>query len=260
VTVDQHRAPGAGRRPGRVEAAEDRHVAGACRLEDLPEVGGRLADRNAAADRGDGHELDAGLATQPQEGRRIVDGTVAVHDKFHAMSPLSEKMQQEIAALEALPLDQLEDALRHHSAGTTPGFLLRHAALRWQRQVAAALDSMSLTHVQFLVLSSAWWLGREGSMPNQREVAAHAGLEPVLTSQVVRTLERAGHVTRDRDPRDARAVLVQVTQSGKDLARRCVVILDKLGEEFFADAMATPGFLDAIRSLAGRDLTGDPVQ
>jgi len=174
--------------------------------------------------------------------------------------PLSEKMQHEIAALEALPMDQLEEALRHHSAGTTPGFLLRHAALRWQRQVATALAGMSLTHVQFLVLSSAWWLGREGDVPNQREIAAHGGLEPVMTSQVLKVLERDGHVSRVRDNRDARAVRVRVTESGRGLARRCVVILDKLGEEFFADAMATDGFLEAIRGLAGRDLTGDEVQ
>ena len=169
-------------------------------------------------------------------------------------------MQREIAALEALPPEQLEEALRHHSAGTTPGFLLRHAALRWQRQVASALASMSLTHVQFLVLSSAWWLGREGVMPNQREVASHAGLEPVLTSQVMKVLERDGHIARHRDSRDARAMRVQVTASGNELARRCVVILDRLGEEFFSDAMRTPVFIDAIRGLAGRDLTGDAVQ
>jgi DNA-binding MarR family transcriptional regulator len=172
---------------------------------------------------------------------------------------LSEEMRREIASLEALPLEDLEEALRHHSAGHTPGFLLRHATLRWQRQVAAALAGMSLTHVQFLVLSSTWWLGREGDTPRQREIAAHAGLEPVLTSQVLKTLERAGHITRDRDALDARAVRVAVTPGGKDLARRCVVILDKLGEEFFADAMATPGFLEAIRGLAGRDSTGDEL-
>lgn len=173
--------------------------------------------------------------------------------------PLTEKMQHEIAALEALPMDQLEGALRHHSAGTTPGFLLRHAALRWQREVASALAGMSLTHVQFLVLSSAWWLGREGKVPNQREIAAHAGLEPVLTSQILKVLERDGHISRERDTQDARAMRVRVTPGGKQLARRCVVILDKLGEEFFAEAMATAGFLDAIRGLAGRDLAGDEV-
>ncbi|MFF5261653.1 MarR family winged helix-turn-helix transcriptional regulator [Actinomadura viridis] len=174
--------------------------------------------------------------------------------------PLSEQMQHEIAALEALPMDQIEDALRQHSAGTTPGFLLRHAALRWQRQVAAALAGMSMTHVQFLVLSSTWWLGRKGDVPNQRAIAAHAGLEPVMTSQVLKVLERDGHISRDRDTHDARAVRVRVTESGEHLARRCVVILDKLGEEFFADALATEGFLAAIRGLAGRDLTGDEVQ
>ena len=172
---------------------------------------------------------------------------------------LSEKLQTEIASLEALPLDELDIALRHHSAGNTPGFLLRHATLRWQRYVASALAGMSLTHVQFLVLSSTWWLGREGAAPRQREIATHAGLDPVLTSQVLKVLEREGHVTRVRDTVDARAVRVEVTEGGQYLARRCVVIMDKIDAEFFAEATETPGFIDALRALAGRDPAGQEL-
>jgi DNA-binding MarR family transcriptional regulator len=163
-------------------------------------------------------------------------------------------------AVEAIPLEDLEEALRHHSAGNTPGFLLRHANLRWQRHVAAALTGMSLTHVQFLVLSSTWWLGRNGEIPRQRDVAEHAGLEPVLTSQVLKVLERDGHIERVRDSDDARAVRVTVTPQGRDLARRCVVILDRIDAVFFAEAYETPGFIDQLRSLAARDSAGNPVQ
>ncbi|MEO3856650.1 MarR family winged helix-turn-helix transcriptional regulator [Acrocarpospora sp. B8E8] len=163
------------------------------------------------------------------------------------------------AGADAVPVEDLEEALRGHSAGTTPGFLLRHANLRWQRRVAAAMADMSLTHVQFLVLSSTWWLGRNGDPPRQRDVAEHAGLEAVLTSQVLKVLERDGHIERVRDTGDARAVRVAVTVQGRDLARRCVVILDRIDETFFAEAYQTPGFMDCLRSLAGRDVTGDAL-
>jgi DNA-binding MarR family transcriptional regulator len=171
------------------------------------------------------------------------------------------KANRESPALrpEAIPVQELEAALQNHSAGTTPGFLLRHATLRWQRQVTAALAASSLTHVQFLVLSSAWWLGRNGDVPKQREVAEHAGLEPVLTSQVLKVLERDGHVQRVRDTADSRAVRVAVTTEGRDLARRCVVILDRIDAEFFAEVYKTPGFLECLRTLAARNIAGDPI-
>ena len=40
----------------------------------------------------------------------------------------------------------------------SPGFLLWHATLRWQRGVAQALAPLDLTHVQFVLLAatSTW--------------------------------------------------------------------------------------------------------
>ena len=40
----------------------------------------------------------------------------------------------------------------------SPGFLLWHVTLRWQRDIAAALAPLDLTHVQFVLLASTWWL------------------------------------------------------------------------------------------------------
>ncbi|WP_244312125.1 hypothetical protein [Streptomyces griseofuscus] len=36
------------------------------------------------------------------------------------------------------------------SPGDSPGFLLWHATLRWQRDIATALAPLDLTHVQFV--------------------------------------------------------------------------------------------------------------
>jgi len=156
--------------------------------------------------------------------------------------------------------EDLDEALRHHSAGNTPGFLLRHAALRWQRHVTAALADMSMTHVKFLVLGSTWWLGRGGEAPRQRDVAEHAGLDAVMTSQVLKLLERDGHVRRVRDTDDARAVRVIATTQGRDLARRCVAIMGRMEAFYFADALATPEFMATLRALAGRDFAGNATQ
>ncbi len=76
------------------------------------------------------------------------------------------------------------------SAWDSPGFLLWHATLRWQRAVAAALRPLGLTHVQFVLLAGGWWLSQGDRWPSQRELADHAGTDRMMTSQVVRTLER----------------------------------------------------------------------
>lgn len=72
----------------------------------------------------------------------------------------------------------------------SPGFLLWHVTLAWQRAIAAALAPLELTHVQFVLLACAWWLEGHGQTPNQLDLARPAGTDVKMTSQVVRKLER----------------------------------------------------------------------
>ena len=141
----------------------------------------------------------------------------------------------------------------------SPGFLLWRASNRWQRAMVAALRPLGLTHVQFVLLASAWWLGRaRGAAPSQRELAAHAGTDPMMTSQVVRALEARGLVAREPDPRDARARRVTTTAAGARLAERSIAVVEAADREFFAGADAAE-LLRTLRSLAGTDQPGsDP--
>lgn len=121
--------------------------------------------------------------------------------------------------------------------GESPGFLLWRITNRWQRAIVAELRPAGLTHVQFVLLASVWWLARAaGRPPSQRELADHAGTDPTMTSQVVRALERRGLVTRDRDPRDGRARQLDVTAAGARLARRTIGLVEAADRAFFAPA------------------------
>ena len=51
---------------------------------------------------------------------------------------------------------------RHDDAWDSPGFLLWHATLRWQRAMVEALSPLGLTHTQFVLLASTWWLAENG--------------------------------------------------------------------------------------------------
>jgi DNA-binding MarR family transcriptional regulator len=116
-----------------------------------------------------------------------------------------------------------------------PGFLLWHATLRWQRGVARALAPLDLTHVQFVLLACTWWLNEQGERPSQIALAAQAGTDIKMTSQVLRSLERKGLIEREVDSADTRARRVRVTRQGARLAPRAIAVVEEVDAEFFGD-------------------------
>ncbi len=133
----------------------------------------------------------------------------------------------------------------------SPGFLLWHATLRWQRDIAAALAPLGLTHVQFVLLASIWWLNTQGEQPNQMIIATHAGIDIKMTSQVLRTMERKGLVERETDPTDTRAKKLRVTARGADLAPAAIAAVEQVDALFFAP-VPTDDVLALLRRLAQR--------
>src|SRR5689334_6772586 len=132
----------------------------------------------------------------------------------------------------------------------SPGFLLWHVTLRWQREIAAALAPLGLTHAQFVLLAAAWWLNSRGEDPNQLSVARQAGTDVKMTSEVLRKLEAKGLVVRTVDVADTRARKIRVTERGGELALAAVTAVEGVDAAFFR-AVPDPGTLLAmLRTLA----------
>ena len=140
---------------------------------------------------------------------------------------------------------------RFAGPGESPGFLLWHATLRWQRVMTATLAPLGLTHVQFVLLASTWWLNSQGNEPSQQDVATHAGTEIRMTSEVLRALEAKGLIVRATDPHDSRARALRTTGAGRSLARRAIKAVESADAAFF-DGVARPQFVRALRTLAGQ--------
>jgi len=122
------------------------------------------------------------------------------------------------------------------------GFLLWHLTLAWQRAVTAVLEPLGLTHVQFVLLACAWWLGSQEQVPNQLQLAHQAGTDVKMTSQVVRRLEAKGLLQRQVDPGDSRARRLRLTAEGQRLAQRAITAVEQADAQFFgteADALTT---------------------
>lgn len=115
----------------------------------------------------------------------------------------------------------------------SPGFLLWQVSTRWRRQIEAALATLGLTHPQFVLLASLGWLMREGKDVTQVELARQAGTDIAMTSQVLRALERKGHIQRKINKQDERAKLSQLTKSGADLIERAIPLVEATDRKFF---------------------------
>jgi MarR family transcriptional regulator, organic hydroperoxide resistance regulator len=134
----------------------------------------------------------------------------------------------------ATPAASAEVGTRYEGPGASPGFALWRVAAVWQRRVRAALQEVELTHAQFVLLVSSAWLQAAGDQPvTQALVSAHANTDAVMTSEVLRTLERKKLVRRQPHPTDARAKHIVLTTSGKVLSRRAIALVEAVDEEFF---------------------------
>jgi DNA-binding MarR family transcriptional regulator len=143
----------------------------------------------------------------------------------------------------------------YQAAEESPGFLLWQVTNRWQAAQRAALAPLGLTHVQFVLLASLTWLQSDGPI-SQRELAGHAATDPMMTSQVLRALERRGLVSRMPHPQDGRARALAVSADGRDLANRAVAAVEACDLAFFQPLGAGVGsfaqMLLALRAGAGR--------
>jgi DNA-binding MarR family transcriptional regulator len=139
----------------------------------------------------------------------------------------------------------------HAGPGESPGFLLWQATNSWQRMQRAALAELGLTHVQFVLLASVTWLAADAPL-TQARLAEHARTDPMMTSQVLRTLEEKGLVRRAPHPTDARARSLEPTGAGRDLAGRAVRVVEAVDARFFGPlGKDLPRFVALMRVITG---------
>jgi DNA-binding MarR family transcriptional regulator len=131
----------------------------------------------------------------------------------------------------------------------SPGFLLWHATLRWQRAITNALRSLDLTHVQFVLLACTWWMNERAAHPSQVELAAQAGTDIKMTSAVARELVRKGLIERAVDPNDTRAFRLAVTPRGRRLAKLAITVVERADRTFF-EVVPKSDVLPLLRTLA----------
>ncbi|MEW1955488.1 MarR family transcriptional regulator [Terrabacter sp. NPDC080008] len=82
------------------------------------------------------------------------------------------------------------------------------------------LEPLGLTHPQYLVMLALW----ERSPLTLREVGRLLSLEPATLSPLLKRLEAAGLVSRERHPGDDRALALTLTDRGRQLRQRALEV------------------------------------
>jgi DNA-binding MarR family transcriptional regulator len=104
------------------------------------------------------------------------------------------------------------------------GFGLYSAFMAVSRTYKPWLDQLGLTYPQYLVLCVLW----EADDQTIGGIASRLDLEPSTITPLMKRLELAGHVARQRNPSDERQVRVRLTEQGHALRAQTRTLAEAL--------------------------------
>lgn len=138
------------------------------------------------------------------------------------------------------------------------GLMLWRVTNSWQRAIRASLAPFDLTHVQFVLLAVLASTDRTTPV-TQRDLAERAATDPMMTSQVLRVLERKSLVIRLAHPTDGRARTLTITPEGIVLVNRANAAVEEADRNYFSalgsrtqDFTACLATLDTTADNSGR--------
>lgn len=116
----------------------------------------------------------------------------------------------------------------------SPGYLLTQLTLLWQRKQKKVLDTLDLTHTQFVLLTSIAWLSITNKSLTQVEIANRNNFDRMMVSKVLRTLQTKKLITRQEHDTDTRAKIVKLTPGGKKILQAALTKVENADIDFFS--------------------------
>ncbi|MFL0203010.1 MarR family winged helix-turn-helix transcriptional regulator [Tenacibaculum maritimum] len=134
------------------------------------------------------------------------------------------------------------EIFKHKTPSESTGFLLWKVNNLWQREIRKTLKKYDLTHTQFVILATTIWLSDRKSDLTQVEIANQIEIDKMLTSNVLRTLEKNGLLERAEHKTDTRAKTIRPTKKGTELLQKAVQEVENFDDRFF-------GLIDNIKEF-----------
>ncbi|MFV3131744.1 MarR family winged helix-turn-helix transcriptional regulator [Niveispirillum sp. KHB5.9] len=124
-------------------------------------------------------------------------------------------------------------------------FSLYSASHAFTRVYKPLLDRIGLTYPQYLVMVLLW--EQDGQSVGQ--IGEQLFLESSTLTPLLKRLEAAGHVKRERNPADERQVLIRLTDSGRGLKAQTADFFDHLAQAIGMSGEDIMALRDNIQSL-----------
>jgi hypothetical protein len=130
------------------------------------------------------------------------------------------------------------------------GFIMWQVSMLWQRKLKNGLDKFGITHAQFLLLASLHHLGQVKTIVSQQDLAKHVRIDKMMTSKILRTLQKKGLLTRKKNKMDTRSRTLMLSEQGIELLEHAAKVVDRIDQDFLIGlGLNSLSFQDDLRSL-----------
>lgn len=144
------------------------------------------------------------------------------------------------------------EIFKHKIPSESTGFLLWKVNNLWQREIRKSLKKYNLTHTQFVVLASTIWLSKETLNVTQVKIANHIEIDKMMTSNVLRTLEKNGFLKRTDNKTDTRAKIIKPTKKGIDILQKALQDVEQFDDKFFGQIKKISEFNYGLNTLLSK--------
>lgn len=115
------------------------------------------------------------------------------------------------------------------------GFLLWQVSCLWQQEQKRALEiNYRISHSQYVILASIYWLTLNDAEVTQIGLSQHTKMEPMTVSQILKGLQKSGHIIRQAHSADTRAKAVFLTDEGKEMMKEAIKTIEAIDAKFFS--------------------------
>jgi DNA-binding MarR family transcriptional regulator len=130
------------------------------------------------------------------------------------------------------------------------GFVIWQVSMLWQRKLKSALDTLDITHAQFLLLAALDFLSSQKNIVSQQDLARHCRIDKMMTSKILRTMQKKGLLTRKKNKMDTRSKTLVLSDEGNDTLSKALKMVDKVDTDFLLPlGLNSLSFHDDMRIL-----------
>ena len=127
----------------------------------------------------------------------------------------------------------MTDFFKYQTPGESTGFLLWKTTNLWQREIKKTLKKFDLTHTQFVVLASTYWLTNNYDNLTQVKIAEFIEIDKMMTSNVIKKLIEKKMIIRKKHKTDSRAKVINLTNKGLDILEKSIQEVENFDAVFF---------------------------